>query len=259
MLLRPSTALRLHRYPRRLAVTSPPSLSSSAAAPAAAGEMAAISAVEHVVLFKVRQGTEAAKVAAMASNLRSLSSLDGVLHLHAGPVLRHRSAAASSFGFDHLLYSRYRSKDDLASYSAHPAHVSVVRDFVLPICDDVMAVDWIAQLGADPEPPLPGSAARVSLMKLAESAGEEGKRSVLDALREVPGSVSYGENFSPGRAKGFSLGSIAFFSGVEELDAAVGKADELMEARKEKVRPLLDGLIVLDFVFAPQTSPSSGL
>lgn len=228
--------------------------------------MAAITAVEHVVLFKVRDGTDTAKVNALISNLRSLFSLDGVLHIDVAPVLRHRSSAASSFGFTHLLHSRYRTKEELAAYSAHPAHVSVVREFVLPICEDIMAVDWVAEFESDPAPPRPGSAARVTLMKLIESAGEAEKGVVLESLRGAKqllgGAVeqlSYGENFSPARAKGFSVASIAVFPGVEELDKVDEKGVDLMEAHKEKVRPLLESLIVLDFLVPPPPPAASGL
>ncbi|CAA6659331.1 unnamed protein product [Spirodela intermedia] len=228
--------------------------------------MAAITAVEHVVLFKVRDGTDTAKISAMISNLRSLVSLDGVLLLSAAHVLRHRSSAASSFGFTHLLHSRYRTKEELAAYSAHPAHISVVREFVLPICEDIMALDWIAEFESDSVALPPGSAARVTLMKLIESAGEAEKGVVLESLhgakRLLGGAVeqlSYGENFSPARAKGFSVGSIAVFPGVEELDEVDEKGVDLMEAQKEKVRPLLESLIVLDFLVPPPLPATSGL
>lgn len=236
-----------------------PLLAFSTAAPAPAATADAMGAVvEHVVLFKPRDGTDPAKLAAMVSNLRSLAALDGVLHLTSAPVLRHRSSAAATLGFTHLLHSRYATKDDLAAYSAHPAHVSVVREHVLPICEDIMAVDWAGDLVSGPMSPRPGSAARVTLAKLKDEAEEEGKRNVLAALGEVAGSFpgaieqfSYGENLSPARAKGYSVGSIAVFSSPEELDGLQAKGGDPMEAQKEKVRPLLESVIVLDFVIPP--------
>uniref|UniRef100_A0A1D1YI34 Stress-response A/B barrel domain-containing protein n=1 Tax=Anthurium amnicola TaxID=1678845 RepID=A0A1D1YI34_9ARAE len=239
-----------------------PSLPSSIAA-----GMAAVTAVEHLVLFKVRDGTDPAKVDAMVSNLRSLASLDVVLHLAAPAIIRCRSPAAAALGFTHLLHSRYRTKPDLAAYAAHPAHLSVVREFVLPICDDIMAFDWVGHLGSGPVALRPGSVARVTLAKLREGAGEEEKADVMAALGGFQGSFpgvvveqfSYGENFSPARAKGFSVGSIAVFAGPEELDGLEANGGDLLEAHKEKARALLESIIVVDFVVPPQPAVASGL
>ncbi|KAG1342652.1 Stress-response A/B barrel domain-containing protein UP3 [Cocos nucifera] len=206
--------------------------------------------VEHVVLFKVRDSTDPSKIEAMISNLGSLVSLDIVSHLAAVPILRHRSAAASTAGFTHLLHSRYRSKPDLAAYSAHPAHQTVVKEYVLSICDDIMAVDWVADLEGPAAPP-PGSAIRLSLAKPKVGAAPaellaaiQGAKGAVPAARQV----SYGENFSPARAKGYSVGFLSVFPGLEELDAMDGEGNEAVEAHKEKVRPLLESLIVIDFV-----------
>nr|CAD1832311.1 unnamed protein product [Ananas comosus var. bracteatus] len=158
------------------------------------------SAVEHVVLFKVRDSTDPSVVDSMVTHLRSLSSLPGVAHLSAGP-LRPRSAAAALHppppqplrlqGRPRLLRRR-------------PAHLAIVRDRVLPICDDIVALDWVAD-GVAPAPVPPGSAARSpspSSMKGGAGAGGGGH-----GRGEGQGyDVSYGENFSPARARGYSLG-----------------------------------------------------
>jgi Stress responsive A/B Barrel Domain len=52
-------------------------------------------------------------------------------------------------------------------YANDPAHVKVVKECVLPICDDIMAVDWVAE-GLVPGPVAPGSAIRLTLAKLKE-------------------------------------------------------------------------------------------
>jgi len=36
-----------------------------------------------------------------------------------------------------MLHNYFKTKDNLAAYSAHPFHVSVVNDLVLPIVDDI--------------------------------------------------------------------------------------------------------------------------
>lgn len=213
------------------------------------------SAIEHIVLFKVKPETDDSKIAAMVNGLNGLASLDTVLSITAGPLLRNRSSA---FVFTHMLHSRYRSKEDLASYSQHPSHVSVVRDSVLPICDDVMAVDWIAEdLRGDVAPP-PGSAVRVNFLKLKEDSSEEAKSEVLAAIKEVGEGLgqirqlSAGENFSPGRAKGFSIASLAVFDGPGDLEG-LESSEEFVNSKKDKVRNYLESVIVVDYlVSSPQ-------
>ncbi|KAJ6840394.1 uncharacterized protein M6B38_309390 [Iris pallida] len=209
--------------------------------------------VEHVVLFKVRESVDPA---AMLSGLRSLTSLNLATHLSAGPVLRPlRSSAAADLGFTHLLHSRYPSKDDLSLYAAHPDHVLVVNSHVIPSCDDVMAVDWVSHSPSLPPPP-PGSALRLTFAKPKQGSSAA---QLLDAIADAAPAaaeggrilqLSYGENFSPARAKGYEVGMIAVFPGVEDLE----KASEETEAAKEKVRPLLESVIVLDYVVPEGTA-----
>ncbi|MCL7049616.1 hypothetical protein MKW94_025972 [Papaver nudicaule] len=214
--------------------------------------------IEHIVLFKVNQQTEPTKLNTMLNRLNNLISLDPVLHLSAGPIFRNKSKASS---FTHLLHSRYKSKEDLNAYGVHPDHQSVVKECVLPICDDIMAVDWVSDLG--PGPIKPGSAMRITFLKLKQGLGETEKGVVLDTIggiksgvgRECIEQISFGENFCA-RAKGFSIGSIAVCRGVEDLDR-LDMNGEVVEKEKEKVRDLLDGVIVLDYVVPSSLSPAN--
>ncbi|XP_009596806.1 stress-response A/B barrel domain-containing protein UP3-like [Nicotiana tomentosiformis] len=221
-------------------------------------KMSAEQIVEHVVLFKAKPDVDPSKLSAMANNLNSLTSLSQVVHLSAGPLVRDRS---SSFSFTHILHSRYKSKSDLADYSAHPDHVSVVKEYVLPVVDDIMAVDWIPTDFSGPIEVAPGSALRVTFLKLKENLGESEKSQVLSAIggikEKFPGieQLTVGENFSPGRAKGFSIASIAVFKGVNELEALEAQT-ELANEQKEKVRDFLDGVVVVDYAVPPTQSAS---
>ncbi|KAE8675965.1 Detected protein of confused Function [Hibiscus syriacus] len=58
----------------------------------------------------------------MLNNLNGLVSLDPVLHLTAGPVIRIKSPISN---FTHMLHSRYKSKEDLNAYGVHPDHQRV--------------------------------------------------------------------------------------------------------------------------------------
>ncbi|KAJ4791646.1 Stress-response A/B barrel domain-containing protein UP3 [Rhynchospora pubera] len=212
------------------------------------------STIEHFVLFKLRPSTDPSKIDTMISSLRALSSLPSVSHFSAGPILRLRSAAASELAFTHLLHSRYESKEKLSEYANDPAHVKVVKECVLPIADDVMAVDWVAE-GVAPGPIAPGSAIRLTFAKLKEGSDATELTSALASAKDDAGAtlVSYGENFSPARAKGYSFGLLAAFPKVDDLEKLTGGH---VEAIKEKVKPILESVIVLDFVVS-EPPPSS--
>ncbi|XP_058079171.1 stress-response A/B barrel domain-containing protein UP3-like [Magnolia sinica] len=213
--------------------------------------------IEHIVLFRVKPDTHPSKLDTMISRLNGLTSLPSVLHLTAGPISKNRS---QSFDFTHLLHSRYKTKEDLASYSAEPAHVSVVKESVLPICDDVMGFDWVSDLDG-PISPRPGSAMRITLLKLKEGLGDGEKGEILTVLGGIKASfpeidqISFGENFSPARAKGFTVGSVSIFPGVKEMDGLDEKG-QMVEMEKEKVRSLLESVIVLDYEIPLPTAAS---
>ncbi|XP_021902064.1 stress-response A/B barrel domain-containing protein UP3 isoform X1 [Carica papaya] len=216
--------------------------------------------IEHVVLFNVKQGTDPAKLNAMLSGLSALTSLDTVLHLTASPILCNRSSA---FSFTHILHSRYASKDDLSAYAAHPNHLAVVKESVLPICEDVMAVDWVADHVPIPVGISPGSPVRITFLKLKENVTDEAKEQIFGVVKGIkhnfPGisQITCGENFSPGRAKGFSIASIAAFKDLGAMEA-VESNEELVNLQKEKVRDHLESVIVVDFI-VPSSSQSSSL
>lgn len=240
-----------HRHPLGLRARS---LSSAFTPRSSPPIMAA--AVEHVVLFKVKESADPSKIDAMISNLNALTSLGIATHLSAGPVHRARSGPAARV--THLLHSRYRSKPDLSAYATHPGHVAVVNDYVKPICDEILAVDWLADLGGRDAIP-PGSALRLTLAKLKpQSATETVLETISEAGKRVSGLVqlSYGENFSPARAQGYGLGFITVFGSAADLEALDDGSDGSLEAEKEKVRPLLESVIVLDYL-VPALAPAS--
>ncbi|EPS64311.1 hypothetical protein M569_10480 [Genlisea aurea] len=192
--------------------------------------------IEHIVLLKAKPEADAAAVEAMVTNLNSLASIDSVLHFTAGPI----SHCRSQLTFTHMVHSRFASKSDLISYGPHPRHVHVAENYVRPVIDDLMIVDWVND-------DLSGSPV------LKEGVAEGEKDEVLRALGEKKiasiEQLSVGENFSPGRAKGFSLGSIAFFNGVKEL--------ETQQELGKEVTEFLDTVMVLDYTVAPSPVPAN--
>uniref|UniRef100_A0A2P2PA04 Uncharacterized protein LOC105637945 n=1 Tax=Rhizophora mucronata TaxID=61149 RepID=A0A2P2PA04_RHIMU len=211
--------------------------------------------IEHIVLFKVKDNTDSTKVNSMITSLNGLISLDPVLHLTAGALHRIRS---SHFAFTHMLHSRYSSKENLNAYTVHPSHVGVVKESVRPICDDIMAVDWVADDLQGPVAPPPGSPMRVTFLKLKDNQPAEAKDEIIGVIRGIKqriggiDQITCGENFSPARAKGYSIASLAVFPGLSELDAVDSK-EELVNSEKAKVRDSLESVLVLDYVV-----PSSG-
>lgn len=200
--------------------------------------------IEHVVLFKVKDDADSGKIDAMVKDLKGLATLTEVIYLSAGPIHRLRSKSA----FTHVLHSRYRSKEDLSAYVAHPAHVRVVDEF-LPIWEDILAVDYIADQVPNTLAPPPGSVAKITLLKVKENVDDEAKTKIMEVIKEkFPGTdqITVGENFTPVRANGFSIGSVAYFKNIGEMEAHK-KLD------KDKIGDYLDDTIVVELVVPSST------
>ncbi|KAK6147641.1 hypothetical protein DH2020_018553 [Rehmannia glutinosa] len=212
--------------------------------------------IEHIVLFKAKPNADPSAVNAMLGNLNSLISLDSVLYLSAGPVSRCRS---NSLTFTHILHSRYRSKPDLNSYSENPNHVSVVANYVKPVVDDVMAVDWVAGDFSNPPVVSPGSAIRLTILKLKEGTGESCKSEVLGILKGVEEKSPPIKQLTVGRisrrgGQGFLDLLDCGFQGLKELEA-MDTESELSNEQKDKV----DGVVVLDYVVVAASAQSASL
>lgn len=207
--------------------------------------------IEHVVLYRFKPDTEPSQIAATINGLNDLVSIKEVVHLNAGPLLRTHSSS-SSLTFTHMLHCRYNSQDDLKAYAVHPAHVSLVKRTVV-LLDDIMAVDWITD---DASAPAPGSVIKVVFLKLKDNLAQ--KDYVLEVIRETCvkfssiRQFSFGENFSPDRAKGFSIGILMVFDGVE-----VDSNGEIMNLLNEKLKDMVVDDLVLDCIMGTPQSGSS--
>ncbi|XP_009107204.1 stress-response A/B barrel domain-containing protein UP3 [Brassica rapa] len=195
--------------------------------------------IEHIVLFKVKDDADSDKIDAMVNGLNSLATIDQVLYLSAAPI--HRLSSTSAF--THVLHSRYRSKEDLSAYVAHPDHLRVV-EATMPIWEDIMSVDWIADQVPRVLKPPGGSVTKVTLLKVKENVTDETKKEIMKVVKEESREISVGENFSPARAKGFSIGSVAYFKDLGEVEAH----EELV---KEKVGGYVEDTIVVEFLVPP--------
>ncbi|KAI4978281.1 hypothetical protein ZWY2020_014835 [Hordeum vulgare] len=100
-------------------------------------------------------------------------------------------------------------------------------------------------------PVIPDAIVWLTLAKVKEGVEvgqlvEKVATATRDAGEASDAKVSFGENFSPSRAKGYQFGMVTVFNSVEELDDMEG--DGKVEEAKAALRPMLDEVIVLDFV-----------
>ncbi|KAK0570938.1 hypothetical protein LWI29_008714 [Acer saccharum] len=201
------------------------------------------STIEHVVLLKVKPDADSSKVDTMITDLKGLISIDNVLYLTCGPVLS--TAGSSLLTFTYMLHSRYNSKTDLDNYLQNPNHLSVVKDYVIPLSDDIMSIDWVADRTPNTIDIPTGCAVRVTFLKLKESLGEEVKDVVLGVIKENNEKLGGIKQFTCGEifstvAKGFSIASIAIFKGVNEMEEA--------DLNLDRVKDYVESVIAVDYV-----------
>lgn len=152
---------------------------------------------------------------ALIAKIRALRELDGVLHLYAGAGCTCEPEAGA---WTHVLYGRYRDKEALDAYSAHPRHLDVVADGGA-IFEDKMALDWEACVSPDQIGAF-CAASRIAFVEWKQE-GEDPIAALTQALAAAHPSVSHytaGPNFSPARARGFQWGFAAQFASAKELE-----------------------------------------
>jgi hypothetical protein len=94
--------------------------------------------VEHVVLFKLKaDATAEAKQAAVAALKGLRDQVEGIVDLSCGLNFSERSQ-----GFEIGLVVRFRDRAALDAYMPHPAHRGVVDQYLHPIRESVIVVDY---------------------------------------------------------------------------------------------------------------------
>jgi hypothetical protein len=102
------------------------------------GKEGAIQMVEHLVLFKVKSDVNEEAVQAMQDALLGLqNAIPGILDISVGANFSERSQ-----GFTHGLLVRFEDRAALDVYIPHPAHEDARNNYILPIVDDVLVVDY---------------------------------------------------------------------------------------------------------------------
>eukprot|EP00747_Dinoflagellata_sp_TGD_P210080 gnl/TRDRNA2_/TRDRNA2_83409_c0_seq1.p1 gnl/TRDRNA2_/TRDRNA2_83409_c0~~gnl/TRDRNA2_/TRDRNA2_83409_c0_seq1.p1 ORF type:complete len:114 (-),score=21.96 gnl/TRDRNA2_/TRDRNA2_83409_c0_seq1:36-350(-) len=95
--------------------------------------------VNHVVLFKWKEGTKPADIESALSALRDMASKV--------PCIQELSVGATftldrNKGYSHCLVVRLSKKQDVEAYAAHPAHVEVGSNKIKPILEEACAMDY---------------------------------------------------------------------------------------------------------------------
>eukprot|EP00850_Spirogloea_muscicola_P004480 SM000019S05024 [mRNA] locus=s19:553197:555772:- [translate_table: standard] len=95
--------------------------------------------IEHIVLVRVKEGTSKEDSQAMVEALAELPSKigDNVVQLTTGT-----NFAKQSQGYTHGLVVRVPSDEDLQAYNKHPSHREVLKKWVLPVSQSLLAVDF---------------------------------------------------------------------------------------------------------------------
>jgi hypothetical protein len=94
--------------------------------------------IEHIVLFKPREGATEEEKRQMREALLSLrEKIPGILSMTCGFNFSER-AAGHEIGF----VVRFQDRAALEAYLPHPEHRAVVERYVRPACDGVIVVDY---------------------------------------------------------------------------------------------------------------------
>ena len=78
--------------------------------------------VKHIVLYTLKEGVD--KDQAVAVVKEQLEPLVGVI-----PGLTHMEIRRAYNGMDYALYSEFESREALANYAGHPAHLAAKEHF----------------------------------------------------------------------------------------------------------------------------------
>lgn len=94
--------------------------------------------VEHVVLIKAKpEATEEQKTRLIAELGALKDKVPGITGLSVG-----RNFSERSQGFEIGLVVRFVDRASLDAYGPHPAHQEVVQQFLAPVKQDVIVVDY---------------------------------------------------------------------------------------------------------------------
>jgi Stress responsive A/B Barrel Domain len=93
--------------------------------------------VKHIVFIKTKADASPAAVENMVRAIDELRSIPAVNDISVGETFSDRGK-----GFTHALVTTHDSKEALREYRDHPQHVKTVDTSIVPVKDDVIAIDY---------------------------------------------------------------------------------------------------------------------
>ena len=102
--------------------------------------------VDHVVLLKVKKGTTKSQIQTFNKGIQSLHTIPGVTSVTVGETFAEQWMADRRDGYTLGLRVRLESKEALKSYQDHELHNKVKEDYIAPIVESALAVDWESPL-----------------------------------------------------------------------------------------------------------------
>ena len=90
--------------------------------------------VKHIVLYTLKEGVDKAEAVKIIKD--QLEPLVGVI-----PGLTHMEIRQAYQGLDYALYSEFESREALAAYANHPAHLAA-KDHFWHFLDSRVAADY---------------------------------------------------------------------------------------------------------------------
>eukprot|EP00999_Lentomonas_sp_LEN2_P001961 NODE_3120_length_452_cov_23.821538_g3070_i0.p2 GENE.NODE_3120_length_452_cov_23.821538_g3070_i0~~NODE_3120_length_452_cov_23.821538_g3070_i0.p2 ORF type:complete len:101 (-),score=19.53 NODE_3120_length_452_cov_23.821538_g3070_i0:40-342(-) len=96
----------------------------------------------HVVLLKTKESASKEQVERMIEEMhKAFRTIPGVTRVTAGPNFTDRGK-----GYTHALVVELVSKSHLKAYAAHPEHKRVIAEYIKPVLEDILAIDYESHL-----------------------------------------------------------------------------------------------------------------
>lgn len=93
--------------------------------------------IVHIVMFRFKQSNKADNIQKVKEALEALpTKIDELISMEVGVNFTQSERA-----FDLSLYSTFASKEDLATYAVHPAHLEVVS-LIKEVTEESKVVDY---------------------------------------------------------------------------------------------------------------------
>lgn len=214
--------------------------------------------MEHLVLFKMSKDLTDDQEKDMLDHLYTLQyHYRHIIAISVGRIFSKRSK-----GFTHALFARFASKEALAGYYEHPSRKSVLDQFVMPYCEDLLTLDFEGEVEEDIETIFrrgdffEEGIEHLVLVKVKDSSAPEDHQSMLASLKELPTKIgpivvqlTAGRNLSD-ESQGYTHALIVRLPSEEDLEA-YNQHPEHVKVLMNQILPISRNILVADFKVDP--------